>query len=46
MTLDPATHHVYLSTAQRGPAPPPTAAEPRPRAPVIPGTFAVLVVEP
>jgi len=46
MTLDPVSHRVYLSTAQRGPAPPPSAAEPRPRAPVIPGTFALLVIEP
>ena len=46
MTLDPATHRVFLSTAERGPAPAPTAENPRPRAPVIPGTFTLLVVEP
>jgi DNA-binding beta-propeller fold protein YncE len=46
MTLDPATHRVFLSTAQRGQAPAATAEQPRPRAPVIPGTFELLVVEP
>lgn len=46
MTLDEATHRVFLSTAQRGPAPAASASEPRPRAPVIPGTFEVLVVVP
>lgn len=46
MTLDPATHRVFLSAAQRGPAPAASAADARPRAPVIPGTFKVLVVVP
>jgi DNA-binding beta-propeller fold protein YncE len=46
MTLDEATHRVFLSVAQRGPAPAATTAEPRPRAPVIAGTFEVLVVTP
>ena len=46
MTLDPTTHRIYLSTAQFGPTPEPTADRPRPRPPMIPGTFTVLVVEP
>jgi DNA-binding beta-propeller fold protein YncE len=46
MTLDPGTHRVFLPVAQRGPAPAATAEVPRPRAPVIPGTFTLLVVEP
>jgi hypothetical protein len=46
MALDERTHRVFLATAQRGPVPPATVAQPRPRAPVIPDTFEVLVVEP
>ncbi|HXC25136.1 MAG TPA: hypothetical protein VNU46_04410 [Gemmatimonadaceae bacterium] len=45
MTLDPKTHHVYLVSAQFGPPPADsTAANPRRRPPVLPGTFTVLVV--
>jgi len=36
------THHVFVVTAEYGPAPEPTAEHPRPRAKVIPGTFMVL----
>jgi len=46
MTVDAQSHRVYLPTAQRGPVPPATEAQPRPRAPVIADTFEVLVVEP
>ena len=46
MTVDQATHRVFLSTALRGPAPAATEAQPRPRGPVIEGTFEVLVIEP
>ncbi len=46
MAVDPRTHLVYLSTAEYGPRPDSTAAEPRPRPPVLPGTFKVLVVGP
>ena len=46
MTVDERTHRVFLSRADRGPTPAPTAEQPRPRAPVIAGTFEVLVVEP
>jgi YVTN family beta-propeller protein len=43
MALDPGSHTVYLVTSKFGPAPAPTAAEPKPRPPTIPGTFALLV---
>lgn len=46
LTLDEKTHRVYLSTAQRGPAPAPVAGQPRARPPIVPDTFEVLVVEP
>jgi len=45
MTFDALTGRVYLVTAQFGPAPAATAATPRPRATVVPGSFEVLVVE-
>ncbi len=44
MTYDSATDRVYLITAELGPRPDPTPANPRPRPPVIPGTFTVIVV--
>jgi YVTN family beta-propeller protein len=46
MALDPGSHYLYLSAASYGPAPQPTAAVPMPRAPVLPGSFEVLVVAP
>jgi hypothetical protein len=45
MALDEKTHKIYLSTAEFGPVPAPTAETPRPRAPMIPGSFTVLVLE-
>ncbi len=42
MELDPQTHHVFVVTAEFGPAPAPTKEQPRPRPTVIPGTFQVL----
>ena len=42
MELDPETHHIFVVTAEYGPAPEPTTEQPRPRAPIIPGTFMVL----
>ena len=45
MTIDPKTHRAYLATVQYGPTPAPTADQPRPRAPVIPGSFAILVLD-
>jgi YVTN family beta-propeller protein len=42
MELDPKTHHVFVVTAEFGPAPAPTQEQPRPRPKVIPGSFMVL----
>ena len=44
MALDPKTHQVYLVTAEFGTAPAPTAQQPRPRPPMVPGTFTLLIV--
>lgn len=44
VALDPRTHDLYLVTAEFGPVPSPTAEQPRPRAPIMPGTFEVMVV--
>ena len=44
MALDPRTHQVYLVTAEFGPAPAATAQQPRPRPPMIPDSFTVLIV--
>jgi DNA-binding beta-propeller fold protein YncE len=48
MTLDDATHTVYTVSAKFGPMPAetPGAGARRRRPPVIPGTFALLVIEP
>lgn len=43
MAVDHRTHKIYLPTAQFGEAPAPTAETPRPRPPMIPNTFVVLV---
>ena len=45
MALDPATHRIYLATAQFGPPPSPTAERPRPRPSIVAGTFEVIVLE-
>jgi DNA-binding beta-propeller fold protein YncE len=45
LALDGATHRIYLSTAQFGPPPSPTAENPKPRPSVLPGTFEILVLE-
>jgi DNA-binding beta-propeller fold protein YncE len=45
MIVDPATHRIYLPCAEFGPTPEATAEQPRPRPPMIPGTFAILVVD-
>lgn len=44
MAFDSATGHIYLVTAQFGPRPAATTENPRPRAPVLPDSFTVLVV--
>lgn len=42
LALDPTTHRLYSATARYGPAPAATAAVPRPRPAILPGTFAIL----
>jgi YVTN family beta-propeller protein len=44
MVLDPKSHRVYLGSARFGPAPAPTADHPHPRGPMVPGSFAILVL--
>ena len=44
MALDAKTHQVYTVTAEFGPAPPPTTEQPRPRAPMLPGSFTLLIL--
>jgi YVTN family beta-propeller protein len=44
MAYDAATDRIYLVTAEFGPKPDATPENPRPRAPILPGTFVVLVV--
>ncbi|HET7224423.1 MAG TPA: YncE family protein [Candidatus Eisenbacteria bacterium] len=46
MALDPDTHHAFLATAQFGPRPDPTPDNPRPRPPMVPGSFVILEVAP
>lgn len=43
MAVDSKTHKIFLPVADRGPAPPPTADNPRPRPPLVPGTFRILI---
>jgi YVTN family beta-propeller protein len=44
MAYDSVTDRIYLVTADMGPRPAPTPETPRPRAPMIPGSFTVIVV--
>jgi YVTN family beta-propeller protein len=44
MALDTKTHQVFLVTAEFGAAPAATAQQPRPRAPMLPGTFTLLTL--
>jgi YVTN family beta-propeller protein len=46
IALNAVTHHMYLPTADYGAAPAPTAENPKPKAPVKPGSFVVLEVAP
>lgn len=46
LTVDRKTGVAYLPVADRGPTPPATADNPRPRPTIKPGTFSVLVVTP
>jgi YVTN family beta-propeller protein len=44
MALDTKTHQLFLVSAEFGPVPAATAQQPRPRAPMVPGTFALLIL--
>ena len=44
IALDNKTHSVYTVTAEFGQAPAPTTEQPRPRPPMVPGSFTLLVV--
>ncbi len=44
MSFDPGTGRIYLLAAEYGPAPAPTAAIPKPRPSVVPGSYSVIVV--
>jgi hypothetical protein len=44
MALDPKSHRVYLVTADFGPVPAKTADNPRPRPPILPNSFVLLVI--
>lgn len=43
MAIDYKTHQLYLVSAEFGPVPAATETQPRPRAPMVPGTFTLLV---
>ncbi len=45
LALDERTGRVYTVTAEFGPAPAPSAENPRPRPTMVPGTFTLLVIE-
>jgi DNA-binding beta-propeller fold protein YncE len=45
MTLDQKTHRLFSVSAEYGPTPAPTTERPRPRPPIVPGTFTLLVLE-
>jgi len=45
MEVDLASHVVYTVSADFGPPPAPTPERPRPRPSIVPGTFALLVLE-
>ena len=44
LTLDSKTGHIFLITAEFGPAPPPVAGARFSRPPMIPGTFSIVIV--
>jgi hypothetical protein len=44
MAFDSANGRIYLTTAQFGPRPAPTAEMPHPRPSILPDSFTVLVV--
>ena len=44
LAFDSKTHQIYTVTAEFGPAPAPTTEQPRPRAPMLPGSFTLLIL--
>jgi len=46
IAIDVKTHHLYLPTADYGPLPAATVAQPHQRPPLVPGTFSLLDVFP
>ena len=44
LTIDQRTHKLYTVSAEFGAAPAPTATTPRPRPPMVPGSFTLLTV--
>jgi DNA-binding beta-propeller fold protein YncE len=46
MELDEKTHRVFTVTADFGSTPAPTAEHPRPRPPILPGSFVLLELDP
>ena len=45
LTMDPRTGNIYVMSVERGPAPPPPAGGGRgAQAPVIPGSFTILMI--
>ena len=46
MALDPKTRAIFLPTARFGPPPPATPENPRPRRPILAGSFEILVAAP
>jgi YVTN family beta-propeller protein len=46
IALDSTTHRLYLPTASFGPAPAANSTQPNPRAPMVAGSFVILVLAP
>jgi YVTN family beta-propeller protein len=46
LALDEQSHRVFTVTAELGPAPEPTSEHPHPRPSIVPGTFALMTLEP
>ena len=46
LALDPASHRIYLVTASFGPASVATLEQPKPRPPMLPDSFTVIVAAP
>jgi hypothetical protein len=46
LALDPASHRIYLVTASFGPTSVATVEQPKPRPPMLPDSFTIIVVAP